>query len=77
MTFAGILLVEGGRVVERLRDWISLGIDAAEQFDPPFGPMQQFVRLPQQLHALLVAFQRLVESDVRLLPADGRSLPAA
>ena len=75
--FAGLVLVEGGRVVEGLGDRIAFGIDAAEQFDPPLGPLQQFIRLPQQLHALFVAFQRLVQPDFALFQRDGRSLPAA
>ena len=58
--FAGLVLVDRGRVVEGLGDRVALGIDAAEQFDPPLGPLQQFVRLPQQLDPFFVPLQRLV-----------------
>ena len=45
---------------------ISLGIDTAEQRNPPLGPVQHLVGLSQQSHAFLVTCQGLVETDLPL-----------
>ena len=58
---------EGGRVVERLRDWVSRGVEAGQEFDPPFRLLQQVVAVAQQLHALFVLFQRLAQPRLAFL----------
>ena len=65
-TLARLVLVDRGGVVEGLRDRVSLGINAAEEFDSPLGALQQFVGLPQQLDPLFVPFERLIQPNVPL-----------
>lgn len=62
--FSRIFFIDGGRVVKGLGDRIALGVNTAEQFDLAFRPLQKFVRLPQQLYALLILLERLVETDL-------------
>jgi hypothetical protein len=48
------------RVLHGAGDRVSFVVDAAEQLDPPFRPIQQIVTPPQELDPLLVLSQRLV-----------------
>ena len=57
---------EAGRILHRPEDGISLGIDAAEQRNPPLGPFKQLVGLSQQSDAFLVTSQGLVQTDFPL-----------